>query len=129
MARQRLAEFGNGEWGRKYPAIVPAWERQWEHVTPVLAYPREVRRIIYTTNALESVNMCVRKIIKTRGHFPSDEAATKLIYLALRNIWEDWTMPAGVAGRHDPVRASVWRSAGLGESVRESCANLIARRA
>ena len=94
MAHQRLTEFGNGEWGRKYPAIVPTWERQWEHVIPFLAYPREVRRIIYTTNALESVNMRVRKIIKTRGHFPSDEAAAKLIYLALRNIWKDWTMPA-----------------------------------
>ena len=98
MARQQLTEFGSGEWGRKYPAIVPAWERQWEHVIPFLAYPREVRRIIYTTNALESVNMRVRKIIKTRGHFPSDEAAAKLIYLALRNIWKDWRCPRGSGG-------------------------------
>jgi putative transposase len=85
-AHERLREFGQSEWGKKYPTIVPMWERVWEHVSVFLGYPREVRTMIYTTNALESVNMRVRKIIKTRGHFPSDEAATKLIYLALRNI-------------------------------------------
>lgn len=92
-ARQRLDEFAVSELGKKYPAIAPVWVRNWEHMIPFLAYPHEVRRIIYTTNALESVNMRLRKIIKTRGHFPNDEAATKLIYLALRNIMKDWTMP------------------------------------
>ena len=60
---------------------------------PFLAYPHEVRQVIYTTNALESLHMRLRKIIKNRGHFPNDEAATKLLYLALRNITREWTMP------------------------------------
>lgn len=66
--------------------IGPAWRRAWERVTPFFAYPPAVRRLIYTTNAIESLNSQLRKIIKTRGHFPSDEAATKLLWLALRNI-------------------------------------------
>ena len=93
VARQCLDEFAHSDWGSKYPTIAPLWQRHWEQVSPFLAYPHEVRRIIYTTNALESVNMRLRKIIKTRGHFPNDEAATKLIYLVLRNITKDWTMP------------------------------------
>jgi len=64
--------------------------RAWDKVIPFFAFPPEVRRVIYTTNAIESVNARLRKIIKTRGHFPSDDAATKLIWLALRNITEDW---------------------------------------
>jgi len=63
-------------------------------VIPFFAYPMEVRRIMYTTNAIESLNMQVRKVIKNRGHFPNDEAATKLIWLALRNIAKNWKMPA-----------------------------------
>lgn len=70
------------------------WRRQWQEVTPFFAYPMEVRRIMYTTNAIESLNMQVRKVIKNRGHFPNDEAATKLIWLALRNIAKNWKMPA-----------------------------------
>ena len=92
-ALQRLEVFEAGEWGKKYTPVVKIWKRQWEAVIPFMAYPAEVRRIIYTTNALESVHSRLRKIIKTRGHFPNDEAATKLIYLALRNITAKWTQP------------------------------------
>ena len=82
-----------GKWGQKYPPIVAAWRRAWEQVIPFFAYPLEVRRVIYTTNAIESLHMQLRKIIKNRGHFPSDEAAAKLIYLALRNITARWKLP------------------------------------
>lgn len=92
-AGQRLAEFEAGEWGRKYPTIAASWRRAWEEVIPFFGYPAEVRKIIYTTNAIESLNMQLRKVLKTRGHFPSDEAATKLMYLALRNIAAKWTHP------------------------------------
>ena len=74
----------------KFPTVVAAWRRAWENVIPFFAFPPAVRRVIYTTNAIESVNARLRKIIKTRGHFPSDDAATKLIWLALRNITADW---------------------------------------
>lgn len=94
VAQERLEEFEQSEWGKKYPTIGPMWRRHWEQVTPFLAYPQEVRKVIYTTNALESVNMRLRKIIKNRGHFPNDEAATKLLFLALRNISKEWTMPS-----------------------------------
>ena len=80
-----------GQWGEKYPTIAASWRRACEQVIPFFAYPTDVRRIIHTTNAIESLNMQLRKIIKTRGHFPSDEAATKLLYLALRNIAAKWT--------------------------------------
>ena len=93
LARQQLDAFAAGKWGRKYPTIVASWRRAWEQVIPFFAYPLEVRRVIYTTNAIESLNMQLRKIIKNRGHFPNDEAATKLIYLALRNITAKWKMP------------------------------------
>ncbi len=92
-AAEALDEFAGSDWGRKYPNIAPMWRRAWEQVIPFLAYPPEVRKVIYTTNALESVNMRLRKIIKNRGHFPNDDAAIKLLYLAIRNIVKDWTMP------------------------------------
>ena len=92
-AKERLEEFAEGEWGRKYPTIAPLWRRHWEQVIPFLTYPVEMRRTIYTTNALESVHMRLRKIIKSRGHFPNDEAAAKLLYLVLRNISQKWSMP------------------------------------
>lgn len=93
-ARHALDAFDQGPWGRKYPPIAASWRRHWEEVIPFFAYPADVRKIIYTTNAIESLHMQLRKIIKTRGHFPSDEAATKLIYLALRNITKEWKMSA-----------------------------------
>jgi putative transposase len=85
-----LDAFERGPWGTKFPTVVASWRRAWTHVIPFFAFPPEVRRVIYTTNALESVHAQLRKIIKTRGHFPNDEAATKLIWLALRNITAKW---------------------------------------
>jgi putative transposase len=70
----------------KYPTIAQSWRRNWERLVPFPAYPAEIRRVIYTTNAVESVNMSLRKIIRNRGSFPTDESALKLLYLALRNI-------------------------------------------
>ena len=90
MAEAELHAFADGPWGQKFPTVVNAWRRAWDKVIPFFAFPPEVRRVIYTTNAIESVNARLRKIIKTRGHFPSDDAATKLIWLALRNITEEW---------------------------------------
>jgi putative transposase len=78
-AEAALDAFEAGEWGRKFPTVVAAWRRAWEQVIPFFTFPPEIRRVIYTTNAIESVNARVRKIIKTRGHFPTDEAASKLI--------------------------------------------------
>jgi transposase-like protein len=93
VALQRLEVFETGPWGQKYSPIAKLWRRQWQAVIPFMTYPAAVRRMIYTTNALESVHSRLRKIIKTRGHFPNDEAATKLLYLALRNITAKWTKP------------------------------------
>ena len=93
-AQRALETFASGPLGLKYPTITAIWRRQWQEVIPFFAYPMEVRRIMYTTNAIESLNMQVRKVIKNRGHFPNDEAATKLIWLALRNIAKNWKMPA-----------------------------------
>ena len=92
-AASALHAFTEGEWGKKFPTVPAMWQRQWEQVIPFFAYPPQVRKIIYTTNAIESMHMQLRKIVKNRGHFPSDEAATKLLYLALRNIEKDWKMP------------------------------------
>ena len=85
-AQQALQSFAEGQWGVKYPTIVQSWQRAWENVTPFFVFPPEIRRVVYTTNAIESLNMQLRKIIKTRGHFPNDEAAIKLLWLALRNV-------------------------------------------
>ena len=89
-AEAELAAFEASAWGQKFPTVTASWRRAWSNVIPFFTFPPEVRRVIYTTNAIESVNARLRKIIKTRGHFPSDEAATKLIWLALRNITADW---------------------------------------
>jgi len=92
-AAERLQEFDAGPWGQKYPAIAQSWRRNWEQVIPFFAFPGAVRRIMYTTNAIESLHSEVRKAVRSRGHFPSDEAATKLIWLALRNITAKWKSP------------------------------------
>ncbi len=89
-AEAQLLAFETSTWGKRFPPIVALWRRHWDHVRPVFQYPPEIRRGLYTTNAIESVHMQIRKIIKTRGHFPTDEAAGKLIYLALRNIVKKW---------------------------------------
>jgi putative transposase len=91
-AELKLSEFAE-KWDTQFPTISRSWRSNWERVTPFFAYPEDIRRVIYTTNAIESVNMSLRKIIKNRGSFPSDEAALKLLYLALQNISRKWTMP------------------------------------
>jgi len=94
LAQSALDGFERGEWGQRFPTIGAAWRRAWARVIPFFAFPPEIRRVIYTTNALESVHAQLRKIIKTRGHFPNAEAATKLIWLALRNITAKWERAA-----------------------------------
>ena len=89
-ALAELDAFASGAWGQKFPTVAAAWRRAWDRVIPFFAFPPAIRRVIYTTNAIESINARLRKIIKTRGHFPSDDAANKLIWLALRNITADW---------------------------------------
>jgi transposase-like protein len=89
-AAEALSAFEAGPWGQRYAPIAASWRRNWERVIPFFAYPPDVRRVLYTTNAIESLNMQLRKVTKNRGHFPSDEAATKLLYLALRNITAKW---------------------------------------
>ena len=84
-AARQLAAFEE-KWGEKYPSIVPAWRRAWAEVTPFYAFSAAIRKIIYTTNAVESLNRVLRKTLKTKGSFPTEEAATKLIFLAIRNF-------------------------------------------
>jgi len=91
-AEQRLDEFAL-KWDGAYPTISQMWRRNWEYLTPFFAYPADIRKVIYTTNAVESLNMSLRKVIKTRGSFPNQEAAMKLLYLALEHIAKKWTMP------------------------------------
>ncbi|MDC7719183.1 IS256 family transposase [Vogesella sp. DC21W] len=91
-AEQRLGEF-EAKWDDDYLPIGQSWRRNWARLTPFFDYPPEIRKVIYTTNAIESVNMSLRKLTKNRGSFPSDEALLKLFYLALRNISQKWTMP------------------------------------
>jgi putative transposase len=88
----RLEDF-EAEWGKRYPAIAQAWRRAWEHVIPFFAFAPDIRKMIYTTNAVEALNRSLRKIIKTRGSFPNDEAAMKLLYLAIRNAGIHWRRP------------------------------------
>jgi putative transposase len=88
----RLQEFDD-KWGAEYPTIVKSWRSNWSRITPFFEYPPDIRRIIYTTNAIESVNMSLRKVSKARGSFPNDDALVKLFYLALGNISKKWTMP------------------------------------
>jgi putative transposase len=85
-AAEAAREALRREYGQRYPGLVDAWDRAWPQFTPFLAFPPEIRKIIYTTNAIESLNYQLRKITKNRGHFPSDEAAIKLLYLGIRNI-------------------------------------------
>lgn len=91
-AEQYLTEF-EGKWDDAYPSIAKSWRNNWARIIPFFDYPPEIRKIIYTTNAIESVNMSLRKVTKSRGSFPHDDAVTKLFYLALQNISKKWTMP------------------------------------
>jgi putative transposase len=88
-----LEAFEEGPWGRKYPAIAQSWRRHWNQVIPFFAFPEGVRRIIYTTNAIEALNSKLRRAVRTRGHFPGDDAAMKLLYLVLNHAAEEWKRP------------------------------------
>lgn len=92
-ALDALSAFEDSEWGQKYPPIAQSWRRAWENVVPFFAFPEAVRRIIYTTNAIEALNSKLRRAVRTRGHFPNDDAAMKLLYLVLSNAAEDWKRP------------------------------------
>src|SRR6202035_3694065 len=92
MARMRLQMVVTG-WGRRYPAIGQIWRRAWEQVIPFFAFAPAIRKMIYTTNAVEALHRSLRKIIKTRGSFPTDEAALKLLFLAIRNAGVRWRRP------------------------------------
>src|ERR1017187_4309857 len=91
-AEMQRDEFAR-KWDATYPMVSQIWRRNWERITPFFAYPGEIRKVIYTTNTIESLNMSLRKIIKMRGSFPNEDAAMKLLYLALRNASKKWTMP------------------------------------
>jgi transposase-like protein len=92
-AEEALTAFEASEWGMRYPAISQSWRRAWAEVIPFFAFPNEVRKIIYTTNAIEALNSKLRRAVRARGHFPSDEAATKLLYLILNRSEKEWKMP------------------------------------
>jgi len=92
-AEAALTAFEKGPWGRKYEAIGKAWRRAWQEVIPFFAFPREVRRILYTTNAIEALNSKLRRAVRARGHFPNDEAALKLLFLVLNRSEKEWKMP------------------------------------
>lgn len=89
-----LEAFAVSEWGDKYPAIAQSWRRNWEAVIPFYAFPGDVRRIMYTTNAIEALNSKLRRAVRTRGHFPNDESAMKLLFLVLNRAEKEWKMPA-----------------------------------
>jgi putative transposase len=93
-AEAALSAFETGDWGQKYPAIGMSWRRAWNEVVPFYAFPKDVRRLIYTTNAIEALNSKLRRAVRARGHFPTDEAALKLLFLVLNRSEKEWTMPA-----------------------------------
>lgn len=88
-----LVDFEEGSWGQKYPAITQSWRRHWEQVIPFFAFSPPIRRMIYTTNAIEALNSKIRRAVRTRGHFPGDEAAMKLLYLVLNHAAAEWKRP------------------------------------
>ena len=92
-AAAALRDFEDGPFGKKFAAITAMWRRNWAYVIPFFAYPQEVRKMIYTTNAIESLNAKLRRSVRIRGHFPNDEAAMKLIWMQLREITKNWKMP------------------------------------
>src|SRR6185312_15082246 len=92
-AQAALGAFEESPWGRKYPAIGQSWRRAWAEVVPFYAFPGEVRRILYTTNAIEALNSKLRRAVRARGHFPTDESAMKLLFLVLNRTEKDWRMP------------------------------------
>ena len=93
QAGAALTRFEEGEWGQKYPTIGASWRTRWDQVVPFLAFGPDIRRAVYTTNAIESLNRQLRKTLKTRGHFPTDQSAVKLLWLALERASRKWTYP------------------------------------
>jgi transposase-like protein len=91
-AEQRLVEFAE-TWDKQYPTISKSWMTHWSRVIPFFAFPDEIRKAIYTTNAIESMNMTLRKVLKNHRAFPTDESAMKVVYLAIHHIAKKWTMP------------------------------------
>jgi putative transposase len=92
VAEQALIQFAQ-IWDKQYPTISKSWLAHWAQITPFFAFPHDIRKAIYTTNAIESMNMTLRKVLRNHRNFPSDESATKVIFLALQNISKKWTMP------------------------------------
>ena len=92
-AEKALAAFEAGEWGRRYAAIGQSWRRAWSEVVPFYAFPEDVRKIVYTTNAIEALNSKLRRAVRARGHFPTDDAALKLLFLVLNRSEKEWKMP------------------------------------
>lgn len=89
-AAELALEGFEGKWGKRFPMIAPTWRRRWDEVTPFLSFPPEIRRAIYTTNAIEALNRQLRKVLKTRGHMPNEQAALKLLYMAIQNAQKNW---------------------------------------
>jgi putative transposase len=94
VGRVALDDFADGPWGRKYPAITASWRRHWAEVIPFYAFPSEVRRLVYTTNAIEALHAKLRRAVRARGHFPTDDAVLKLLFLVLNLATKEWRMPA-----------------------------------
>ena len=88
-----MEAFEQGPWGGRYPAIAQSWRQRWDQVTPFFAFPEGERRIIYTTNAIEALNSKLRRAVRTRGHFPRDDTAMKLLYLVLNHAAREWKRP------------------------------------
>ena len=88
-----LTAFEAGHWGQRYPAIAQSWRRAWPEVVPFYAFPGDVRKILYTTNAIEALNSKLRRAVRARGRFPTGEAATKLLYLVLNRFEKEWKTP------------------------------------
>ncbi len=109
-AEQALEQFSE-RWDDRYPAISPSWRSDWGRLTVMSDYPPAIRKAIYTTNAIESLNYSMRKALQNRGAFPSDESIMKIFYLALNNVAKKWVMPIrDWRARAEPVRVDVWRS-------------------
>lgn len=116
-AENRLLEFVE-KWEARYPVVARSWRSNWARIVPMFAFTLEIRRAIYTTNAIESLNFSLRKIIKNRALFPNDEAVLKILYLALRNIAKKWTMPIHQLERGDESICDPFRGTSADQRIR-----------
>jgi putative transposase len=121
-AAAALAAFEAGPWGQRYPAIGQSWRRAWGEVIPFYAFPNDVRRILYTTNAIEALNAKLRRAVRARGHFPSDEAALKLLFLVLNRAEKTWIMPPREWAMAKPQFAVARRSGWVASDNQEGSA-------